>query len=420
MAVAARGAVPGSKASAGALRFAGCVAQGAARGCSRLTAGSLVGATGLAVSPDGRNVYATSYGSDTVTTFARGAAGGLRFQGCLADDGAGGCIAAPGEPLRGAAGIAVSQNGGDVFVASGLAESVSRLGRGVDGALNFESCLSDRGAGGCAALSGPGVLAGATAVALGPGGNDVYVASVDAGTVAHLVRAADGSLRLRDCVSGGGVEGCRKLPGNSLGGADALTVSRDGHWLYVASYVSNALVRFRIGPGGALAFRGCIADGGANNCAKLSHGSLSGAAGVAVSGDGRNVYVASQVGTVLRLEPRKRRGFEFVGCIAQRASHGCPAAHRPVLSQATGIAVSPNGHDLYVATQKAGAIVHLRPGRRGSLAFAGCVAPGGTHHCARATPAALRGAYALTLAPNGRTLYATAARGEAISSFSRR
>jgi DNA-binding beta-propeller fold protein YncE len=417
---AAQGAAGGGKGSAGALRFTGCIAQKAVRGCSVLTFGSLVGATGLAVSPDGRNVYATSYGADTVTTFARGAGGRLRFQGCLADVGAGGCTALPGEFLRGAAGIAVSPSGGDVFLASGLAESVSRLSRDAGGALSFESCLSDRGASGCTALTGPGILAGATGVALGPGGNDVYVASVDAGTVAHLVRAADGSLGLHDCVAGGGVEGCRKLPGNSLGGVDALAVSRDGRWLYAAAYVSNALVRFRIGASGALAFRGCIADGGANRCAKLPHGSLSGAAGVAVSRDGHNVYVASQVGTVVRLKPRKGRGLSFAGCIAERASSGCRAARRPVLSQATGIAVSPNGRDLYVATQKAGAIVHLRPGRRGGLVFAGCVAAGGAHRCARATPSALRGAYALALSPNGRALYATAARGQAVSSFSRR
>jgi DNA-binding beta-propeller fold protein YncE len=420
VAAARIGAGAGSEGSAGALRFTGCVAQRAGSGCTGLAAGSLVGATGIAVSPDGRNVYATSYGGDTVTTFGRAAGGRLRFQGCLADGGSGGCATAPGEALRGPAGIVVSPSGGDVLVASGLSESVSRLSRDAGGALSFGSCLSDRGASGCAALTGPGILAGATGIALGPGGTDVYVSSVDAGTVTHLVRTADGGLRLGDCVSGGGVEGCRRLRGNSVGGVDALALSPNGRELYAASFSSNALVRFRIGASGALAFRGCIADGGANNCAKLPHGSLSGAAGVAVSPNGRDVYVASQVGTVVRLKPRGKRGFEFAGCIAQRASPGCPAARRPVLAQATGVAVSPNGRDVYVASQQAGAIVQLRPGRRGGLRFAGCVAAGGAHRCARAAPPALRGAYALALAPDGRALYATAARGQAVASFSRR
>jgi DNA-binding beta-propeller fold protein YncE len=419
-AVAAAGPKSSKPTSAGALRFTGCVAQHAAAGCSGLAAGSLVGATGIAVSTDGRNVYATSYGADTVTTFARGAGGRLRFHGCIANGGAGGCATAPGEPLRGAAGIAVSPSGGDVFVASGLAESVSRLSRDASGALSFASCISDRPVAGCAALTSPGILAGATAVALGPGGDDVYVASVDAGTIAHLALAADGSLQLRDCVSGGGVEGCRRLRGNSMAGADALAVSRDGRWLYATSYASNALSRFRIGASGALAFRGCIADGGANNCAELPHGSLSGAAGVAVSRNGRDVYVASQVGTVVRLKARRNRGFKFAGCIADRASAGCPAAPRPVLSQATGVAVSPDGRDLYVTSQKAGAIADLRPGRRGGLLFADCVAASGAHRCARAAPFALRGAYALALSPNGRSVYATAARGQAVASFARR
>ncbi len=326
----------------------------------------------------------------------------------------------PGEPLRGAAGLAVSPGGGDVFLAAGLAESVSRLGRDAGGALSFEGCLSDRAVGGCATLTAPGVLAGATGIALGPGAEDVYVASADAGTVAHLVRAADGGLRLADCVAGGPLAGCRRLPGNSLAGADALALSRDGRWLYVAAYASDAVTRFRLGSRGALAFRGCVADGGANNCAKLRHGSLDGAAGIAVSSGGHDVYVASQVGTVVRLRPGRRRGLRFAACIAQRASPGCPAARRPVLAEATGLALSPDDRDLYVATQKAGAIVHLRPGRRGSLLYAGCVAAGGAHRCARAAPAALRGAYALALSPNGRDLYATAARGQAVSSFRRR
>jgi DNA-binding beta-propeller fold protein YncE len=99
---------------------------------------------------------------------------------------------------------------------------------------------------------------------------------------------------------------------------------------------------------------------------------------------------------------------------------GCVTARRPALSQATGIAVSPDGRDLYVAAQKDNAIVHLRPVPKGAPRFAGCLAVKGAHHCGRVAPGALRGAYALALAPDGGALYATAARGRAVSSFSRR
>jgi DNA-binding beta-propeller fold protein YncE len=343
----------------------------------------------------------------------------LRFQGCIADGGAGGCQAPAFDSLRGPGAVTVSPGGGDVYVASALSQSVSRFSREPDGRLAFASCSAAGGAGGCSPL-GSGSLAGATGLALGPGGSDVYVASTDSGTVTHLVRAADGSLQFRDCFSGGGIPGCRALPGNALAGADAVAVSADGRDVYVTSYSSAAVVRFQRRPDGSLAFRGCIADGGADGCGRLPHGSLSGASGIALSADGHDVYVASQVGTVTRLRAGKRRGLLFASCIAGGDLGGCVSERRAPLSQATGIAISPDGRDLYVTGQEDNSIVHLRPGRRGSLLFAGCLATRGAHRCVGVAPAALRGAYAIAASADGRALYATAARGRAVSAFTRR
>jgi DNA-binding beta-propeller fold protein YncE len=396
----------------GSVHFRGCVSQLGA-GCAALPAGSLVGTAGIAVSPDGRSVYATSYGGDTINAFRRAGRGGLGFQGCISDGGAGSCQAAGGW-LKGAAGIAVSPSGGEVYVVSGLARSVTRFSRGADGSLGFGACIG--GAEGCEPLGGP-LLAGATGIALGPGGGDVYVASTDSGTLARFAPTADGGLELRQCFSGGGVPGCRSLPGNALGGADSIAISADGRGLFVASYASAAVVRFRRGPGGGLAYRGCIADGGANRCRRLPSGSLSGAAGIAVSRGG-DLYVAAQVGTVTRLRAKKPHGLSFVGCISERASKGCAEAPRSPLAQATGVAVSPDGRDVYVTAQEGNALVHLQPRRRGLL-FAGCLAPRRAHRCGRVPAPALRGAYGLAIAPAGNALYATAARGQAVSAFSR-
>lgn len=323
--------------------------------------------------------------------------------------------------LRGPAGIVVSPGGGEVFVASGLSDSVTVLRRNAGG-LEFESCVSTAPGSACAPLGRTAILAGAAAVAVGPGGSDVYVASVDAGTVTHLRRRADGNLALADCVSGGPVQGCRKTRTNPLAGADALALSADGRDLYVAAYASNSLVRLHRGRAGRLAFAGCIADDGANNCAKLPHGTLAGAAGVAVSADGRDVYVTSQAGTVTRLHPLRQRGLAFAGCFADAdaSAAGCARAKRAFLSQPTGIVVGPDGRDVYVAAQKSGAIVHLVPGRHRSLRFAGCSAPRRAYGCASAPASALRGPYALALSPGGRDLFATAGRGAAVSAFARR
>ncbi len=46
---------------------------------------------------------------------------------------------------------------------------------------------------------------------------------------------------------------------------------------------------------GALTYKGCFANLGANGCADPRHDSLGGASGVAVSPEGKSVYVASYV-----------------------------------------------------------------------------------------------------------------------------
>ncbi|HEX6667798.1 MAG TPA: hypothetical protein VF081_14535 [Solirubrobacterales bacterium] len=401
----------------GALEFRGCVSGLPGGGCGPLGAGSLVGTAGIAVSPDGRSVYATSYGGDAVTAFARTGGGKLAFQGCVADGGAGGCQVAPGEALRGAGGIAVSPAGGDVYVASGLGSSVTRLARGADGQIAFGNCSSDRPSSGCAPL-GFGVLAGAAGIAVGPGGSDVYVTATDAATVSHLVRNASGDLEMRDCLSAGEVPGCRQTRHNFLAGADAIAVAPDGREVYVASYTSGALVRFHRGKTGGLRFRGCIADGGGDGCRPLPAGSLAGASGIAISPTGHEVYVTSQVGVVTRLRPSGRRGFDFVSCLATRKLKGCGRA--PGLGQATGIAISPNGADLYVTAQAANSIVHLRPGTRGALVPAECLAARASRGCRKVAPGALRGAYAVATSPDGRSVYTTASRGRSVAAFAAR
>jgi DNA-binding beta-propeller fold protein YncE len=311
----------------------------------------------------------------------------------------------------------VSPGGGDVYVASGLGGAVSRLARGADGQLTFAGCSSDRGVPGCTRL-GFGSLAGATGVAVGPGGEDVYVAVTDAATVLHLARSASGALEARDCLSAGEVPGCRQTRHNYLAGADAIAVAPDGREVYVASYTSGAVVRFHRGRSGALRFRGYIADGGGDGCRPLPAGSLAGASGIAISPTGHEVYATSQVGVVTRLRPSGRRGFDFVSCLASRKLEGC--GRTGGLNQATGIAISPNGADLYVTAQAANSIVHLRPGTRGALVPADCLAARASRGCRKVAPGALRGAYAVATSPDGRSVYATASRGRSVAAFAAR
>ena len=79
-------------------------------------------------------------------------------------------------------------------------------------------------------------------------------------------------------------------------GSSALAMSPDGRNVYVASSRSNAIAVFRRDARtGALTQRrgaaGCISDGGASGCARAI--GLLGPNSVAVSPDGRNVYATA-------------------------------------------------------------------------------------------------------------------------------
>jgi DNA-binding beta-propeller fold protein YncE len=413
----------------GGLKFTGCVASHGG-GCGKSTA-PLDGATSVVVSRDGRSIYVSGFASGTVAGFERSGSGSIRPGACIAEVAVAGCATAPPGTLAGAAGLALSPSGADLYVAAAEADGVVRLSRG-GGKLAFGSCTGAAvdcrapGVGSPAAKVSPGAsaasarnpLIGATALALGPGGSDLYVASLEAGTVSWLARAADGSLAPRGCLAFGRSLGCKSVPGASLVGADAIAVSPDGKNVYVASFTSAAVVELRRRASGALVYRGCIAEGGADRCRKLPKGSLSGAAGIAVSPTGDAVYVASQTGAVTSFRRSPHGRLSFASCLADGGLGGCAKAPGTLLKGATGIAVAPNGSDLYLAAQQADVVVHLRAGS-GPLRFAGCVA---AHRgaCARAPGAALGGPYGIAVAADGRSVYSSSVGSGALAAFARR
>ena len=147
-----------------------------------------------------------------------------------------------------------------------------------------------------------------------------------------------------------------------MAGAQRVAISPDGKSVYVASLLDRAIVRFdRDVKTGALTPRGCIGDIGMTDCETNAQG-LNGAEGVVVSPDGKSVHVGSFVDRA-------------VVSFARDTQTG---AREPV--------ISPDGKSVYVAAsastdaaregegQREGALVRFRrdPADR-ALSRRGCI-----------------------------------------------
>ncbi len=188
----------------------------------------LEGAEDLLVSPDGKQLFATGYGSDTLVVFGRDPATGALAYSRHFLDGAGGV-----EGLNGAAGLAISADGTSLYVAGYYDSAVAVFRRTpATGELAYAGFLKD----------GTGFVEGlhyAREVALSPAEDTLYVTGGGDDAIALFRRdAATGNLTYSRCWVNGeeGVAG--------LDGVRGIVVTRDGKNLYAAGSNSNALAVF--------------------------------------------------------------------------------------------------------------------------------------------------------------------------------
>lgn len=200
------------------------------------------------VSPDGNNVYVASLGNDSIQIYARDPATGALTElpgedGCISKRGTTGC--AKGKGLSAPVGLAVSRDGRHLYVvsttsgSSDASDSIAVFRRDSQtGVLTQPSgkdaCFSLTGSGGACrkgrALRDPG------SVLVGPGAS-VYVASLGSSALAVFTRNLDtGVLKQLEgregCVtSKTDTGGCTK--GRVLRRAGSLAMSPDGRNLYV-------------------------------------------------------------------------------------------------------------------------------------------------------------------------------------------
>jgi DNA-binding beta-propeller fold protein YncE len=287
---------------------AGCISEDGTGPCA--DGHALNGAGSVAVSGGGKSVYVVSSQSNAVARFNRDTTTGAITQpagtaGCISEDGSGPC--ADGHGLNGASSVAVSPDAKSVYVAAGTANggAIARFNRNTTtGALTQPSgvagCISESGSGPCADGHG---LKGALSVAVSPDGKSVYVASIrgdfnHSGVARFNRNTTTGALTQPSgsagCITEDGSGGC--ADGHGLKGALSVAISADGKSVYVASVIDNAVARFnRNTTTGAITqpsgVAGCISNTGQGPCA-VGNG-LNGPQSVATSVDGRSVYVAS-------------------------------------------------------------------------------------------------------------------------------
>lgn len=418
----------------------GCLVDRSARAGSCGTAralkgaGPFMGSGAVAVSPDGRNVYVAASRSDAIAIFSRHRRSGALRQaggraGCVADRGRAGCARAVG--LNGPNSVALSPDGRFLYATSRASASVTVFHRKrATGALRQlpagTGCVSGLPIPGCAsgrALSGP------DAVAVSPDGENLYVASFFGDAVAIFTRSRNGSLSqpagTGGCIAAA-ISGCE--PAIGLGAPEGLAVSPDGSSVYTAGATSNAIASFTRDPAsGALSQAtdgsGCVADPPPTGCAAGAQ--LSGVNALALAPAGRDLYATSLFSDSVTSFSRSAAGLLSQkpgtrACLIYLRSAGCSFGRE--LNAPEGIAVSPDGASVYVASFRSGAIDVLARDRESGFVVqvpgrAGCLAARSVPGCRLGR--ALRGVSSVAVSPDGRNVYAASFASNAVNVFRR-
>lgn len=396
-----------------------------------------LGSNAVAISRDGKNVYVAASRSDAIAIFRRNARTGKLTQrsgtaGCIAAKGASGCAEARG--LNGPNSVAVSADGKNVYATSLVSDAVTTFRRkGSTGVLTqlrgVSGCIADRAVPGCAAgraLDGPDV------VTVSPDGDNVYVGAFFGNAVAAFARdASTGALTqpsdATGCTTNAPTDGC--ATGLALAAPEGMAISADGNNVYVATAVSNALGVFTRNPStGALTQAtdgtGCVVNSPLSGCTTGTQ--LGGANAVAVSSDDDNVYVTSLLSnslTTFNRAPSTGQLTQQTGtsaCVIYVLAVGCSLGR--AFSAPEGLAVSSDGASVYAAAFKSGAVdVFNRNADSGALIQKprrrGCLTKPGTPDCARAR--ALRGVSSVGVSPDGKYLYSGSFASDAVGVFKR-
>jgi DNA-binding beta-propeller fold protein YncE len=360
---------------------AGCVSEGGSLGCQ--SGQGLHNPVGIVISRDSKSVYVSS--DDGIAAFSRNlTTGALTEQGCVSATGADGCASGPGfDQLQGVQGIAVSPNGKWVLASSSTSDAVSSLARNTTtGTLSGGSCIHGGASAGCAGGRGlTGLSTSPEAIAVSADGKHVYVAAFGDAAVATVKLAATGALTqdpgAGGCVAHAGVEGCAAA---DLSGPTGVSVTANGKSVYVADQSGSDVA----------AFARTTTTGALTEIATYQGDGVDEPLTVATSPDDKSVYVASNHSSAVSIfhrnlntgalaqDPSPDDCFEAADVVSPACNAG------DGLDGAAGVSVSPNGKNVYVASfdgeEGAGAVAMFHRSTSGALSqddgMEGCFSEG--------------------------------------------
>jgi Lactonase, 7-bladed beta-propeller len=234
------------------------------------SAAAMVGSAGVAVTPDGAQVLVAG-GTDAFTFYGHGegfggltvlnrdaATGALTKLQCISSDGSDGAGnegCDPATALNGANAVAVSQDGVAVAVAATGAGSITLFARdAATGKLSEVACVQQSVPLNGRCRQAP-TLDGVSTLAFTPDGRDLLAITPPHNALVDLHRDDAGVTRIQ-CFSASGTSGgCTRIP--RLNGIDALAVSGDGKQVYLRSAAGVLWLARDVGTG-ALTQGGCV------------------------------------------------------------------------------------------------------------------------------------------------------------------
>ena len=454
------GALAGAPATAvaevGDLEFRGCVTSeaesgpppvgtGACRGAGALTPGGVDSGLHLpesvAVSPDGRSVYAVSGEDDSLARFDRDpGTGELSFGACISGQASIGaaCSAVPAASFDGAGSglddpesVTVSPDGVSVYVTTRGDDSIVRFNRTpATGAVAFGGCVTGETetAAACTALdpAADGADTGfddlkTKEVAISADGRSLYAGSeLDDAVLRFDRNPFSGALAYEGCITGETESGpagsghCAAIatatPGGASSGLDSIRwveLSPDGRWLYALGQLDDAVARFARDPGtGTLAYAGCITAEIESTaaCAPIPGAAPSGLdtglddpRAIGISTDGTQLLVGSGGDSAIASFTRDPASGDlgYLGCLSGEAESGpapgsgacsltpsaAPGAVDSGLRGIRDLELAADDRSFYVAAQFDGVVAEFERDPGGTFRLSSC-------HSGRIGPAA--------------------------------